>query len=305
MDKQRNIVIVTAADKHYFASLISLLESVKRNSESNICIVFDLGLSYLQEKWMEKAIPSSVQLFKLPKLSQMFDGWDDVNSNSGCFAWKPTVLSGLSTEYENFVWADAGVLITRNLDDLLPVIFEDGSFLVRNYEHINRTWTSDECKVLMATSADEMNSPQIMGNFFSFSLENISGKKLFKDWVEWSQYPKAIKGDRRFHRHDQTILSILAARFGTKITDHQGVATIGRFKKDYNGAIAERLFFVSHRRWLGLIPFKLLSQKKRFIIYLIPLLTVDVMRKYFWRAKWKIRWSFIVKKIYETLSVNK
>jgi len=305
MDKQQNVVIVTAADKRYFVSLISLLESIKRNSESNTCIVYDLGLSYLQAKWMEKAISPSVQLFKLPKLSQMFDGWDDVNSNSGCFAWKPTVLSGLSTEHENFVWADAGVLITRDLNDLLPVIFEDGSFLVRNYEHINRTWTSDDCKVVMVTSAREMNSPQIMGNFFGFSLENTLGEKLFKDWVDWSQCPKAIKGDRRFHRHDQTILSILAARFDTKVTDHQGVATIGRFKKDYNSAIAERLFFVSHRRWIALIPFKLLNHKKRFIVYLFPLLIVDVMRIYFWRAKWKIRWSFIVKIIYEMRSVNK
>jgi hypothetical protein len=305
VNKGQNIVVVTAADERYFVSLVSLLESIKRNSEFTNCIIYNLGLSHWQEIWIKKVTSPSIQLLKLPRISQKFEGWDNVDSASGCFAWKPTVLFQLSSKHRNFVWADAGVLVTRNIDDLLPIIVENGAFLVRNYEHINSTWTSDECKVAMATSEYEMNSPQLMGNFFGVSLENSFGKRLFEDWVNWSEDPKAIKGDRRLHRHDQTILSILAARLGAKVIDYQGTAVIGRFKKDYNSAIANRQFFVSHRRWIGLLPFNLLENKKRYILYFLPFLVVDVIRKYFWRARWRIRWSFIVRTVYGMRGFNK
>jgi hypothetical protein len=305
MNRNQSIVVVTAADKHYFVSLISLLESIKRNSEYTNCTVYNLGLSYWQEIWIKRVASRSIQLLKLPTIPQKFDGWDNVNSASGCFAWKPTVLSLSSQEHHNFVWADAGVLVTRNLDDLLPIIVENGAFLIRNFEHINDTWTSDDCKAAMAASKYELNSSQVMGNFFGISLENCLGKKLFEDWVHWSEVPKAIKGDRLVHRHDQTILSILTARLGAKVIDYQGVTTIGRFKRDYKDAIANQQFFVSHRRWVGLIPLNLLVGKRRYILYFLPFLLVDVMRKYDWRTKWRIRWSFIVRTIYEMRSLNK
>jgi lipopolysaccharide biosynthesis glycosyltransferase len=305
MDRRQNIVIVTAADKRYFVSLISLLESIKRNSKFTNCIVYNLGLSYWQEVWIKKVTSPSIQLLKLPVFPQKFDGWDNVNSASGCFAWKPTVLFELSSKYKNFVWADAGVLITRSIDDLFPIIAENGAFLMRNYEHINSAWTSDECRVVMATSEYEMNSPQLMGNFFGVSLENSLGKKLFEDWVYWSENPKAITGDRRLHRHDQTILSILAARVGVKVIKYQGMTSIGRFKKDYKDSIANRHFFISHRRWIGLIHFSLLEKKRVYILFFLPFLLVDVIHRYFWRAKWRMRWSFIIRTIYGIRGLNK
>ena len=305
MDRRQNIVIVTAADKRYFVSLISLLESIKRNSKFTNCIVYNLGLSYWQEVWIKKVTSPSIQLLKLPVIPQKFDGWDNVNSASGCFAWKPTVLFELSSKYKTLVWADAGVLITRSTDDLFPIIVENGAFLIRNYEHINSAWTSDECRVVMATSEYEMSSPQLMGNFFGVSLENSLGKKIFEDWVYWSENPKAIMGDRRLHRHDQTILSILAARVGVKVIDYQGMTSIGRFKKDYKDSIANHQFFIAHRRWIGLIPFSLLEKKRVYILFFLPFLLVDVIRRYFWRAKWRMRWSYIIRTIYGIRGLNK
>jgi hypothetical protein len=233
----------------------------------------------------------------------MFDGWERVDK-SGCFAWKPIVMSNSSVEHSNLVWADAGVLITRDLDDLLPILDENGIFLVCNYQHGNLSWTTEECKIAMGVSEFELSSPQIMGNFFGVSLDHDSGKKIFEEWVKFSKDPKAIKGDRQTHRHDQTILSILSARLGVNVLNHEGITTIGRFKEDYNRAIINQDFFVSHRRWINLIPLTLLKGKRRYILYLAPLLVVDTLRRFFWRAKWKLRWSLLFRKFYGIRSTN-
>ena len=298
------MVLVTAADKKFFVSAISLLESLKRNSESTSAIIYNLGLSKRQEAWIKKVMPSNFKLSDLPKVTQEFEGWDDLGA-SGNFAWKPIILREIALKHDEFVWADAGTLVTRSLEDLQSALNENGVFLLRNYDHINADWTSKDCQVIMKTTERELSSPHLMGNFFGVSQKNVLGRKLFNEWIKWAKVPNAIQGNRLVHRHDQTILSIIAARVEAKVFDPNGLTSIGRFKRDYHDAIESRNYFVAHRRWLGLIPINLISKRTRHVFFYLPYFARHLIRSFAWRMKWRLRWCFIVRKLYEFRSSKK
>ena len=297
MDSSEEITLVTAADKGYFLSLISLLESMKRNSPRTKCIVFDLGLRFYQKKWVRNLSPLDIHLLDVSNSKVKFDGWDALG-NSGCFAWKPAVLELVGETHNNLVWADAGGLITRELEQLEIPLKSDGVFLIRNYQHKNENWTSEDCKKIMGVNSFELNSSQVMGNFFALSLINQDGHNLFNEWITWSSNPLAIKGDRSNHRHDQTILSIMAARHHSKLTEPQGHTRIGRFGKDYRLSLSNGEFFLSHRRWISLFPINLVVGRKLQIIYLLPVICAGLTRQVYWRLKWRIRRSEAMTRVF-------
>jgi hypothetical protein len=253
--------IVTAANDTYFFALISLLESLIRSgNESLDCKIFDLGLKNWQRDWIEKFTPLNVICLNLPKLENMFKGWDEPTSLNH-YAWKPVAIGQFRTEYEGIFWIDAGVLVTRNLSEYISLVSEEGALLIKNYNHRNRDWTSQTCIERMKISNMELDSFQIMGNFFSISFSNRKGLSLFEEWFYWCRIEEVVKGDRKTHRHDQTVLSILASRFQYTLQPESNFTLIGRFRSDYFAAMKNQFVFVSHRRWIILLPTKLLSNQ--------------------------------------------
>jgi len=282
--------IVTAADRRYFGSVVSLLESLRRSNNDFDCKIFDLGLTKWQREWLEASLSSNQLLLPLPSKPNLFAGWDLAKTRDN-FAWKPVVIESIAQSYSGAFWADAGVLITGNLEDLVASVNRKGALVYKNYDHRNESWTTKSCLEVMDVSDKELAASQVMGNFFAFSFTSKLGIELFNDWVYWSSNPRAIKGDAKQHRHDQTILSILVARHGIELTEYADSTAIARFKIDYQEALKSKIVFLAHRRWLLLAP-KKLNEDKKMLLFLFRILTLsDMFRLLRFRTKWRLRWS--------------
>jgi hypothetical protein len=257
--------IVTAADSKYFYSLVSLLESLLRsNNNERSTYVYDLGLQLWQREFLNEVLPANFICLNLPKDEELFTGWNDPR-NKDHYAWKPAAISNSINGHRGIFWIDAGVVVTSNLTDLEHGIDIEGALLVKNENHLNLDWTSSFCANEMNVSRRELDSPQIMGNFFGMSLIHPSGKKLMSDWVTWCRIENVVKGDRKSHRHDQTVLSILAARNELTLLNDSTFTGIGRFGKDFRQLANKGLVYIAHRRWLYLFPIELLKGKYRHL----------------------------------------
>lgn len=257
--------IVTGADSKYFFSLVSLLESLLRsNNHERSTYIYDLGLLPWQREFLGDVLPANFMCLNLPKDEELFTGWNDPRSQDH-YAWKPAAISHSINHQRGIFWIDAGVVVTSNLTDLEHGIDIEGALLVKNENHLNLDWTSSSCANGMNVSPRELEAPQVMGNFFGISLTHPRGKKLMSEWVKWCRIENVIKGDRKSHRHDQTVLSILATRNELALVNHSTFTGIGRFGKDFREFTDKGVIYIAHRRWLYLIPTELLQGKYRHL----------------------------------------
>jgi hypothetical protein len=143
----------------------------------------------------------------------------------------------------------------------------------------------------MKVSKLELDSSHVMANFIGLSLTNKLGIKLLQEWVHWSKNEKAIKGQRISHRHDQTILSILAARMNINLMSFEKITAIARFHRDYKQAESSGMLFIAHRRWLLLNPIQILRGRKIAILEYFTRTFFDRVRIVRIRSVWRVRWS--------------
>lgn len=245
-------ILITAADSRYFLSILSLIQSLDDTGNSNYdLVIFDLGLKKWERELLEKIIPSNYFCVDLPTDPSLFPGWDEAGRKDS-YAWKARIISEVIGEDTCFLWIDSGVLISAKLSPIFKKIRQKGYFVVRNYDHQNRDWTSEECSTIMKVTTSELNSPQVMANFFGISIDSNDGMRLFESWARWCREELAVKGSRINHRHDQTLLSILAARMELSLVDPETCTVIGRSKRDYTDATFYQITFVSHRNWIYL-----------------------------------------------------
>jgi hypothetical protein len=266
---KRDFAVITAADSSYFFSLVSLLESLltSHNSEKNVYI-YDLGLKRWQQKFLDETLPSNFVRINLPRDEEIFPGWNDPKTKDH-YAWKPVAIVQSAKNHCGFFWIDAGVIITAKLSSLEELINKEGVLLVKNENYINLNWTSKSCAKNMNVSQRELEAPQIMGNFFAISLSHPVGKKLLKEWSDWCRLESVVKGDRSSHRHDQTVLSILASRMECKLVQDKGFTNLARFRKDKKRMSIQGVVYLAHRRWIYLNPRTLLKgQYKSLLLYL-------------------------------------
>jgi hypothetical protein len=125
-----------------------------------------------------------------------------------------------------------------------------GSMIVRNFLHKNTDWTSEKCISEMNITREELESYQVMGTFFGLALNNPKALDLHHEWVTWCRVEGVIKGSRESHRHDQTVLSILAKRFDIELLEPESYMKIGRKHSDYEEAKNMGIPFLSHRNWI-------------------------------------------------------
>ena len=244
-------VLITAADSKYFLSLLSLIRSLNLGDNAKYPLyIFNLGLKSWEEKFLKSVIPDHYKYLQLP-FDNIFDGWNSPRTRDN-YAWKPRVIDEVISRETNFIWIDSGALVCASLKPVFNEIERSGHFLIRNYQHMNREWTSASCVSEMQASKHELDSHQVMGTFFGFALRNDRSAELYDSWTKWCRNVNAIKGDRQNHRHDQTILSILASRAKVELLDPEQFMNIGRTHYDYINARKLEITFLSHRNWIYL-----------------------------------------------------
>jgi hypothetical protein len=286
-------ILITGADKSYYLSLISLIRSLYDTSNFDYpLVIVDLGFTKWQKIALKSNLPSHYQLIELPEEPLLFKEWANPNTKNH-YAWKAIAIRNAISKAQEFIWIDAGVLVTENLQKVFNEISSSGYYLMKNEQYLNHEWTSKLCIEVMRVSTEELNSPHIMANFFGISKVHPKGKVLLEDWMKWCQVEEAIKGDRSVHRHDQSILSVLSARHGLTPIDCNFSTRIGRFISDYKASKLGTEVFVSHRNWLYLRPSHL-TLSNPFNHLDATLRHLPLHGKRLWlKIKWKLRWSML------------
>lgn len=214
--RSKKHVLVTACDEEFAISCITLISSVFAMADSDVdaIVVYDLGLLPKTVKLMNSI--DKIQVVPVPE--NCFDGFMTPNQ----FAWKPVCLLDARRFGDLIVWLDSGIVVIKPLlytmyDRLNSV----GSWFSLDPEHRNREWTHPECQRIMNATTFEMNECQLLAGIVGYDTSNEKAVRLISEAVElcrnkqcvhgqhYHEYGPGIKG----HRHDQSIMSILVARY--------------------------------------------------------------------------------------------
>jgi hypothetical protein len=236
-------VIVTAASAGYFRALSTLLSTLRRTSAGTVAgiVVWDLGLRRSQRAVLSGL--DDVEVARLPgRPLWPYPDWAESTRFRESYAFKPFALLRTGFPGDQVLWLDAGVAVLRDVAPAFEMIDRDGAILLDNPPHRNEEWTSGACAAVMGASAAELAAPQIEANVVGFEVGG-RWQAVFDEWLSYSTQRSAFVGDRRHHRHDQTVLSILAARYAMPVSERAAFSA----RASGENASRERALFLVHR----------------------------------------------------------
>ena len=217
-------IFVSFATHDFVPSLHGCIESIERLRIAEPGIRFraylgsDVSGEYLT---FLKREHSWVEFRHLPKTSPI-EGFPDFLEPS-MYGWKlwilKTMCSEMALEDDLVIYIDAGTTWIAKPTDMLQVAEQNGVCLVRDRNQINRVWCSEAMCAEMAVTEGEKDANQIQAACIGFKVGSQKAVTFFDEAYTWGSKrsclfgPKWIPGQVKGHRHDQSILSILAGRY--------------------------------------------------------------------------------------------
>lgn len=163
------------------------------------------------------------------------------------YAFKAWALKAAADAgHDVLLWCDACIVPHRSLDSLWERIEQTGAWVSRN-GWMNSEWCADPFYLYAGVTREENSKiPHVVATAFGLDLRTPVGRGIFDEYLRLSQTPaiqgpwcnrnnpqhtKAprLVGSRLWcdpcgpaevigHRHDQSILSVLAYRYGVDLT---------------------------------------------------------------------------------------
>ena len=228
--------ISTASNSKFFYSLKTLVSSIHKHSNNFIdkIFIYDIGLSQdeLNEisKWSKCVIIKYPPTFKIEIESRAYK----------CYArWHATTHSYSS------LYVDAGVMLLQSIENIFEIIEKEHIFLVGD-THLNKDFTHRDCINIMNASDKELNDTQLSSGVFGHKIGGKYQHIIDEAWV-FAQNRSCISGNQDNHRHDQSIYSILASRYGCKKYDIDTYAYWTDHSRNLNTAIECGALIFVHR----------------------------------------------------------
>lgn len=207
------LTLVTCANHRFFGACLTLIESAQRTSAPLLkdILVYDLGLKRWQKWALEKLDLVTVVAFP----EHLKDIYPDF-MNPIQFAWKTHLWIDLQQRAEYGFYIDAGIEVLQSLQPALDIIKNQGILMVEDPDWTAGCMTHKKCIEIMQASQKELDSLMLCSGIVGISQEGPY-KELFKDAFEYAKIPDCIRGPRKKgpnqHRQDQSLLSILSARY--------------------------------------------------------------------------------------------
>lgn len=159
-------------------------------------------------------------------------GADDVPpfEGHGDYAWKPEVVRlamARCAPGDWLVYADATTLFERPFGPRLAGVAEPALlFTLCGARHTQGAWTKPGCLEAMRVTPAEAALPQVNAAVQAYRV-GPEAAAFVAEWAAWCGRPEAVASDPAFpdHRHDQSVLSVLAhrdprARLAPDVTQH-------------------------------------------------------------------------------------
>ena len=153
------------------------------------------------------------------------------------YAFKSKALLEASRTCDVLLWCDSAVVPVRDLAPLWERIEHDG-YWVMNNGWKNYEWTADSAYTelfqgLSLDAARQLNKtiPHVCAAAFGISMNRLVGRELLDEYCRlsdtqaicgpWKNTPETPCGpaDVLGHRHDQTILSVVAHKLHLRLTN--------------------------------------------------------------------------------------
>ncbi len=115
------MLIVSGADRVYYRSLRQFLLSLERAGLSDQLVLYDLGMTAQQRRWLSERY----ELRVFP-----FDRYPDhVRLERGAYAWKPIIVADLVSHYQGPVlWLDSATVVLGPLDRITREVERTGVY---------------------------------------------------------------------------------------------------------------------------------------------------------------------------------
>lgn len=204
---------------------------------------FNLSLNDLMRTAHDHGIdelrPWRVELLRKTPFYQAHRSTLDHPRGAGYWLWKPYIILETlehAASGDIVVYSDAGVTVIRSLAPLFALCAEKGGILLfgGHYDGIGgqqntcEVWTKRDCFVLMECDTPRYyRAPMLDASFIVF-MKNPQSTSLVNEWLNLCRDPRSLTDSPNQlglrnrpgfmgHRHDQSILSLLAARHGLEI----------------------------------------------------------------------------------------
>ena len=236
-------ILITTANSPYYRSLLTLINGIHKYGMSCVdkIIVFNLGLD-----------ASEIQTLKRIKLVDVIDYPEEVVSLHPFFLEpKSHVYKLFCLEYskkigENLLWLDAGCTPINPMCQMFETIESDEVFMVGDV-HLTKTYTHSDCVRIMSATDDELNDTILSSGIIGYK-NNGKYSKLFLDAYKYSLIDGCVNGDQENHRHDQSVLSILATRYGCPKQDIDVYGYWTDINRNLQTAIEKKSIIFVHRK---------------------------------------------------------
>jgi hypothetical protein len=158
---------------------------------------------------------------------------------AGYWLWKPYIIQSLLDQAapgDIVVYADAAISVIRPLDPLFDLCRRRGGVLLfrGHYDaifgppHVCAAWTKRDAFVLMGCDAEAFYQAPMVDASLVVLERDGRAQTLVREWLEYCRDPRIVSDDENScalanrpefiaHRHDQSVLSLLAARHGLEL----------------------------------------------------------------------------------------
>jgi hypothetical protein len=205
------VPIVTAADHRFARTLHQMLASAERQAlpARHRVVAFDLGLDQRDRTRLERR-------FRWCLLERFdFSAWPPHVRDLANFAWKPLLIKAMVDQSDEPVfWFDSGTLFHGDLAAMIDGVDRDGVFSLAGQTPLAQCCDPRTLERLGAT-ADDRYERYRAGGVLGFDGRRQWVRDLISRWSDCAAERSCIAPaglDRRVHKFDQAILTVLLCR---------------------------------------------------------------------------------------------
>lgn len=192
-----------------------------------------------------------------------FNSYEEIGSpthDEVPYAFKPYAIKKVKDMgYDLVIWMDSPVYATKQLNQFISAVSSHGVMLFDNIGFTIGDYTSDKCLDVMGMDRNEsFNHQMIMACVMGFDFNDKKANDFFNEYYEYTNVDGAYQGawDNPFfevskdarvkgHRHDQSVASILAVKYGVKLL-HPNKTFFAYFGNAGHLPHAESVCLISH-----------------------------------------------------------
>ena len=200
-------MFITGADSSHFKSAVNCIESIKKNSNAEKIIFWDLGCSFKEIKKI-RAMGITYRAFPYKQYPDFYN----IKIDAGKYAWKSAIIKRSIDEFNLLaIWFDAGNIL-MSPDKIIKTLIVDGFYSPYSTGKV-KDWTFSSVLNHFLHIKNIAKKRNLNGACVCFNPNNDAAIALLKDWEQMSSNIDLISPDgssRVNHRQDQSLLTLLA-----------------------------------------------------------------------------------------------